>query len=112
MHGMTVSPSAAPPRRLTLEPLAAAAASAPRRLRDATVLSLHRLADHFEQLPPEFGAEAEIDETNANAVAAEWIRCLRLWAAYSPEQMFELKVGAGLLVAVLIGLWIFVGSIG
>lgn len=92
--------------------MAAAAASAARRVRDLAVLRLHRLADRFEQLPPDFGAEAEVDETNANAVAAEWIRCLRLWAAYSPEQMFALKVGAALLVATLIGLWIFVGFMG
>jgi hypothetical protein len=103
---MTISPSAAPPPTPALQTRAPGAAL---RLRDAAVLRLHRLVDRFEQLPPEFGAEGEIDETNANAVAAEWIRCLRLWAAYSPEQVFALEVGAALLAAAVIGLWICIG---
>jgi hypothetical protein len=101
---MTVTPSAAPTPALDTQTAGGAL-----RLRNAAVLRLHRLADRFEQLPPEFGAETEVDETNANAVVAEWIRCLRLWAAYSPEQVFALKVGAALLVAAIVGLWICIG---
>jgi hypothetical protein len=72
-------------------------------------LRAHRLADRFEALPPDYGAEAPVDDTDPGAVFREWRRCLRLWAAYSPEQVFALKVGATLLLAALIALWFMVG---
>lgn len=75
----------------------------------ALILGAHRMADRFDLLPPEFAAAAPVDETAPEAVLAEWVRCLRLWADYSPEEVFGLKVGAGLLFATLVGLWVIVG---
>jgi hypothetical protein len=46
-----------------------------------------------------------VDAADAQAVAAEWVRRFRLWAAYNPERMFALKAGAlalGLLIAALL----------
>jgi hypothetical protein len=73
------------------------------------VLRAHRLADRNELLPPEFGVESPVDEADAQAVLDEWSRCLRLWASYSPEQVFALKVGAAMLVAFLVALWVVIG---
>jgi hypothetical protein len=93
---MASSPSTAPSRR---------------RLRDSAILQCHRLADRFELLPPEFGERAQVDEGDPDAVLAEWVRCVRQWADYSPEQVFALKVGGGLFIATLVGLLLLVGAL-
>ena len=72
----------------------------------------HRIADRFDRLPNEFGKNGPVDETDAGAVLGEWRRCLRLWADYSPEEVFALKWGAALLGAVAVGLWIVIGAVG
>jgi hypothetical protein len=75
------------------------------------MLHAHRLADRFERLPPDFGSQGPVDESNARAVLAEWLRCLRLWIDYNPEEVFFLKVGGGLLAATIVALWIAIGLI-
>lgn len=110
MKPMLVTTPAAQPGAAPSEPAAVVASPKPRAW-DGTALRLHRLADRFDLLPPAFGEQAEIDEADARAVTSEWVRCLRLWADYSPEQVFALKVGAALLIAALVGLWIFVGFV-
>lgn len=77
-----------------------------RRVRDGLVLSLHRLADRLEWLPPEFGAEAPVADDDAPAVVAEWIRCARHWASYNPEEVFALKVGAVMLIGAVLAFWL------
>lgn len=79
------------------------------RLGDAIVLAGHRLATAVDAAPAEFGAESPVDETDARAVRREWIRCLRLWASYNPEEVFALKVGAALLALAIVGLWAMIG---
>ena len=81
-----------------------------RRLFEAGVLGAHRLADRFDLIPPEFGSGAPVDDRDADAVLHEWRRQLRLWADYNPEQIFALKVGGGLLLVALAGLWIIVAT--
>jgi hypothetical protein len=87
------------------------AASALRTASDSTVLWLHRQADRFDLVPTEFGREAEVDPGDARSVAREWWRQARLWAAYNPEEMFALKVGAVAFGAALIGLVLLVGAV-
>jgi hypothetical protein len=99
---MVSTPPAAPARK---------ARALAERLLDGLVLRAHRLADRFEWQPPEFGRESPVDEADPHAVLAEWIRCLRLWASYSPEQVFALKAGAAMLLTVLVALWVVIGLI-
>lgn len=79
-----------------------------RRARDRSVLGLHRMADRFDLVPPEFGREQPVDEADAGAVMTEWSRYFRLWADYNPEEIFALKVGAALLLAAIIALWLLI----
>ena len=80
-----------------------------RRALAELALRAHRLADRLDRLPDEFGKAGAVDETNAAEVVREWRRCLARWAADSPEQVFAVKVGAGLLAMAVISLWILVG---
>jgi hypothetical protein len=82
------------------------------RLRDDAVLRAHRLAERFDWLPAGFGEAAGVDAADARAVAAEWRRCLHVWADASPEAVFGIKIGAALLGVAVAGLWIAVGLIG
>ena len=75
------------------------------RLGDQGSLALHRLADRFDLVPPEFGRETPVDESDARSVRVEWLRYLRLWAAYNPEEVFALKVGGALLATTVVALW-------
>jgi hypothetical protein len=84
-------------------------AALPGHARDAAVLFGHRLAARLDLIPPEFGSETPLDETDPKAVLAEWLRYLRLWAGYNPEELFALKVGAAMLLAALVALWMAVG---
>lgn len=81
------------------------------RLLDRLVLRAHRLADRLEAVPPDFGAEAAVDETDAGAVRREWLRLVRQWADSSPEEVFAYKVGAALLGAALLGLLVLVAAL-
>jgi len=81
------------------------------RLVDTAILKAHALAGRYEVIPDDFGHHGSVDETQARAVLAEWVRCARLWAGYNPEQIFALKVGAGLLLLLIVGLWLMVASI-
>lgn len=76
------------------------------RLGDRIVLGAHRLADRFDLVPPEFGRDAPVDQSDGRSVRIEWLRHFKLWAAYNPEEIFALKVGGGLLAAALIALWL------
>jgi hypothetical protein len=49
-----------------------------------------------------------VDAADPDAVTAEWMRCLRSWAGYNPEEVFALKAGAALLLATLAGLWLLI----
>jgi hypothetical protein len=79
-----------------------------RRAVAVLTLRAHRLADRLDIVPDEFGKAEPVDEADASTVAAEWLRCLRLWASYNPEEVFALKIGAALLGALAAGLWILV----
>ena len=72
---------------------------------------MHQLADRFDLIPTEFGRDAPVDESDARSVRAEWVRHLKLWAAYNPEEIFALKVGGGLLAAAVIALWLAIALI-
>lgn len=83
-----------------------------RRNMDRLVLWAHRRLDRLDLVPDEFGKESPVDETDADAVRAEWRRQLELWIAYNPEEVFALKIGAGVLVLVAGGLWLLVAALG
>jgi len=70
------------------------------------VLRVHRLADRWDLIPPQFGAAAPVDADDAQAVLAEWVRCLRDWADYNSEQVFALKVGGAMLLAGVLLFWL------
>jgi hypothetical protein len=76
-----------------------------RRIADEFVLKAHRFADRADRLPSEFGKAGPVDEADPQALRREWLRCLRLWADYNPEEVFALKVGAALLGGAVIILW-------
>jgi hypothetical protein len=78
---------------------------------DWLVLRGHGLARRFDAIPQEFGAPDGIDEDDPKALRAEWLRQLRLWADYNPEEVFALKVGGGLLLAAVAALWLAIGTI-
>ena len=80
-----------------------------RRLCERLVLRAHALAGRQDLVPPEFGRHAAVDEADPHAVLAEWLRCARLWADYNPEEVFAIKVGAALLGAALLALWVAIG---
>jgi hypothetical protein len=81
------------------------------RLGDRISLSAHQLANRFDLVPSEFGRDAPVDESNARSVRAEWVRHLKLWAAYNPEEVFALQVGCGLLGAAVVALWFAIALI-
>lgn len=81
------------------------------RLRDKLVLALHGLALRLDLVPPEFGREAPVDESDAREVIAEWVRYGKLWAGYNPEEVFALKVGGALLLAAVVAVWLLVGML-
>jgi hypothetical protein len=72
------------------------------RAGEEAVLWLHRRAERMDLIPAEFGAESEVDETDARSVIREWLRQARLWAAYNPEEMLALKAGAAALGGALL----------
>lgn len=73
---------------------------------DGLVLSLHRLADRLELIPPEFGAHSHVDPDDGRSILAEWIRYARQWASYNPEEVFALKVGGTMLLAGVLLFWL------
>jgi hypothetical protein len=72
------------------------------------VLQVHRLAERLDLTPLEFGRAEPVDESDASAVFGEWLRLIRLWADYSPEQVFALKAGGALLLIAIVGMWIVI----
>src|SRR5688500_10003177 len=99
---------------------ALAAEAAPSRLKisrlvrrgaDAATLRAHALAVRLDRVPETFGEETAVDETDARAVRAEWVRLVRAWADYSPEEVFALKAGALGLAGVLALLLVVVAVI-
>jgi hypothetical protein len=70
----------------------------------SAILLLHRLARRLRLAPPEFGRDAPVDESDPQAVRAEWRRYFRLWADQAPDEIFALKLGATLLSAALVAL--------
>jgi len=86
----------------------------PDRLRhagDKAVLWLHRQADRLDLVPPEFGQDAAVDNTDASSLLREWLRQAKMWASYNPEQMLALKAGAVALGVALLVLVVLVRSI-
>jgi hypothetical protein len=81
------------------------------RAGEGTVVWLHKQADRMDLLPPEFGDEAEVDASDAKSLVREWLRQVKLWAAYSPEQVLAIKVGAVVLAGALLALIVLVGAI-
>lgn len=82
-----------------------------RRAAGGAILWLHRQADRLDLVPGEFGDETPVDPGDPWAVAGEWRRQLRLWAAYNPEEVLALKAGAAALGAALIILAVVIGAI-
>jgi hypothetical protein len=82
-----------------------------RRAGGDAVLRLHRQAERMDLVPPEFGQETEVDDTDAGSLAREWLRQARLWAGYNPEEMLALKAGAVALGIALLLLIVLVGAI-
>lgn len=78
----------------------------PGGLAGRAVVRLHALVDRLDQTPAEFGRDRPVDTANPNEVAAEWLRLLRRWAAYNPEEVFAMKVGTAMLLLALAGLWV------
>lgn len=76
------------------------------------VLWLHRQAERLDLVPAEFGDETPVDPSDGGALAREWLRQARQWAAYNPEEMLALKAGAALLAAALVALILIVAAIG
>jgi hypothetical protein len=103
-----VSPVGVPTARLKLQARLAALAE---RVLDGLVLRAHGLAVRLDRVPEGFGDDAPVNEADAGAVRREWLRLLRQWADYSPEEVFALKAGALMLGAVLVGLLIMVAVI-
>lgn len=94
-------PTQAPPK----------AAERLKRASEGAVVWLHRQADRMDLVPPEFGDEAPVDANDAGSLLREWLRQVKLWAAYSPEQVLAIKIGAAALAAALVVLVILVGAI-
>lgn len=69
------------------------------RLIDGLTLKAHALAVRFDLAPAEFGDADPVDDTDPAALRREWLRQLRMWASYNPEDVFALKAAA--LVGVL-----------
>jgi len=78
---------------------------------EKTIVWLHEQADRMDLVPTEFGDEAPVDRGDAGSLLKEWVRQARLWAAYSPEQVLALKVGAVALGVALLALVALVGAI-
>ncbi|HEX3699535.1 MAG TPA: hypothetical protein VHV27_02565 [Phenylobacterium sp.] len=78
--------------------------------RDAVVW-LHRQADRMDLLPSEFGDKAPVDPADADSLLREWLRQLRLWADYSPEQVLALKVGLAALGVAMLVLVVLVAAV-
>ena len=95
---LELKPSAAKPDRL-------------RRAGDKTVLWLHRQADRLDLVPPEFGQDSAVDDTDASSLLHEWLHQAKMWASYNPEQMLALKAGAVALGVALLVLVVLVRSI-
>jgi hypothetical protein len=103
-----VLPSGAAEPRVTLQ---ARIAGVLDRTLDIAVVRAHALALRLDRVPEGFGDEIAVDETDPKALRREWLRQLRQWADYSPEEVFALKAGALMLGAVLVGLLIVVAVI-
>lgn len=82
------------------------------RLRDSTVLWLHRVAERRDWVPPEFGDDNPVDTSNAGSVLREWIRQGNRWAGHNPEEILALKAGAAALGVALVALIVVVRAIG
>lgn len=78
---------------------------------ERAVVWLHRHAERLDLLPAEFGDETPVDAEDAGSLLREWLRQVKLWAAYSPEQVLALKIGAGALALALVALIVLVGAI-
>jgi len=82
-----------------------------KRARDGAVVWLHRQADRLDLVPPEFGDKTPVDTGDAPSLVREWLRQVRLWADYSPEQVLAIKTGAVALAVALVALVILVGAV-
>jgi hypothetical protein len=98
-----------PPRKSA--GLVGMARSALGRTGDRMALAAHRLADKLDIVPSEFGREGPVDEADARSVRAEWLRHLKLWSAYNPEEVFALKVGGVLLACAGAGRWLVIAVV-
>ncbi|MDB5467740.1 MAG: hypothetical protein JWQ46_2502 [Phenylobacterium sp.] len=105
---ITVAPGA---RRTTLASLPDRARRLAARTGDQLILRAHRLAVRWDLPPQGFGDAEPVDEDDPRELVREWRRQLRIWAAYSPEEVFAVKVGGAVLAAALVLLWIGVRSL-
>jgi len=96
-------PAAGAPKRQGMDRL--------KRTGESAVVWLHRRAERLDLLPPEFGVETPVDAEDAGSLLREWLRQVKLWAAYSPEQVLALKTGAVALALALVVLVVLVGAI-
>jgi hypothetical protein len=73
------------------------------RLFDTLTVKLHAAAERLDALPQEFGDTVPVDTTDPVALRREWLRQLRMWASYNPEDVFALKAGAAIGALALVG---------
>jgi hypothetical protein len=74
------------------------------KLAGELVLRLHRQLARRDLVPDEFGSGPPVDAEDPASVLAEWLRQLRLWTAYNPEEVFAIKAGALALTLLLVGI--------
>lgn len=103
-------------RKAALDAGVAASASSslgsiPRRIFDTATLKLHALAVRLDEVPQEFGDAEPVDTSNPTALRREWLRQLKMWASYNPEDVFALKAGAVAGVVVLAGVLVVVAAV-
>jgi len=105
-------PTPAPAGELTSSPaiLERLAATAGRLCR-SLILRTHALAERLDLAPAEFGKGRALRMDDAEALLGEWLRQLRRWAAFNPEEAFAWKIGGALLGVVLAGLVVAVALI-
>ena len=70
------------------------------------MVRLHRLADRFELIPPEFDPDDQMDANDGRAVLAAWVRWVRRWASDNPGQVFAIQVGGAMLLAGVVFFWL------
>ena len=73
-------------------------AARPTPLLDILTRRAHALADRCDWIPDTFGEGQRVDAADPAALRRAWMRQLQRAMDDNPEQMFAIRIGAGLLV--------------